>query len=701
MQPGLENASKGVDAPTPGPTLAAPVEPGVPGDPSHVLDSRSDSSHESVVNVSEKEESWSPALSLLDAVSGDSDEKSKASPKPRPKCPHGKRKEYCFDCNGSGICPHRKRRQTCIDCGGAGICIHKKQKRYCIPCGGSAMCEHKREKSKCVECGGSSICVHKRQRINCVDCGGSQVKRRDNCKFCRNSGKRGNQAGQAASPAVSQSSAAARVPKQLLPAQTVEGVRALLQFAYQAESPPLPADSPAAYPPRQHGPLSLDYSEHENDRIPVLPPGGDGISRPTSATATKPSYSPALAQAIQSGPTAPHQSFSAPESDSEQRASPYTSAGESPRPVLARRHGDLPLFPSRDYHVDRRLPYPPTSSLSPVKGEYLLEPIRPYSSYYAAGQDYASDYSYSPRFTPYPPPRLSPRPALREMPIRDKGYSSAERYRTYQDCPSGTNEHADHRQVFTPPQEYAQAFDYESLPSQPTLPLRKQSDYGVRQESHPDSYRQEPTPKQAACVPIRAIKNCASVEHLAGYADLKPEDKTRVLEKFKQVGAVGVHARNELQTDMDLLAEAAAIKNIISGSVIDAVADAIGHSEAAESAAFIASEIVGGNTAVSTEVSGPVSAHPAPDLCDSLVLLAEAAAQCKPLDCDKLSQGKTAAEPRPKPKTTKVSKKTAKRAVQPPPPLVVSKLQQRSLSSLVIQHNDVEAEIETDAQVPQ
>ena len=44
-----------------------------------------------------------------------------------PNCEHGKRKEYCLDCEdgGSAICKHGKRKVRCIECDGKELCKHK------------------------------------------------------------------------------------------------------------------------------------------------------------------------------------------------------------------------------------------------------------------------------------------------------------------------------------------------------------------------------------------------------------------------------------------------------------------------------------------------------------------------------------------------------------------------------------------------
>ena len=53
---------------------------------------------------------------------------------PRPKCIHGKQKDFCKACGGSQICTHGKARGTCKACGGSQICSHGKQRVQCKEC---------------------------------------------------------------------------------------------------------------------------------------------------------------------------------------------------------------------------------------------------------------------------------------------------------------------------------------------------------------------------------------------------------------------------------------------------------------------------------------------------------------------------------------------------------------------------------------
>jgi len=68
------------------------------------------------------------------------------------KCPHGKRKCRCVECDGVGICPHKKRRSICVDCDGSSMCEHKIQRQICHECHGVSLCEHKIERRRCPTC---------------------------------------------------------------------------------------------------------------------------------------------------------------------------------------------------------------------------------------------------------------------------------------------------------------------------------------------------------------------------------------------------------------------------------------------------------------------------------------------------------------------------------------------------------------------
>ena len=73
-------------------------------------------------------------------------------------------------------CPHGRRRNTCKECDGTSICEHDKQKAHCKECGGSSFCEHNRQRRICKECDGTSICEHGRQRNQCKDCMNEEKK---------------------------------------------------------------------------------------------------------------------------------------------------------------------------------------------------------------------------------------------------------------------------------------------------------------------------------------------------------------------------------------------------------------------------------------------------------------------------------------------------------------------------------------------
>jgi hypothetical protein len=70
----------------------------------------------------------------------------------RNKCPHGKRKAECKECDGASICEHGKRISRCVKCGGASICIHGIHKQNCKECGGSSICIHDKYKRSCKIC---------------------------------------------------------------------------------------------------------------------------------------------------------------------------------------------------------------------------------------------------------------------------------------------------------------------------------------------------------------------------------------------------------------------------------------------------------------------------------------------------------------------------------------------------------------------
>lgn len=76
-----------------------------------------------------------------------------------PKCPHGKLKSRCIDCDGGSMCPHGRSKYECIPCGGTQICEHLKQKPKCLQCGGSQLCQCGQRKSDRYD-GWCASCFH-------------------------------------------------------------------------------------------------------------------------------------------------------------------------------------------------------------------------------------------------------------------------------------------------------------------------------------------------------------------------------------------------------------------------------------------------------------------------------------------------------------------------------------------------------------
>ena len=46
------------------------------------------------------------------------------------KCPRGRKKYVCKECDGDGICQHKKQRAFCIICGGSQICQHNRHELW-------------------------------------------------------------------------------------------------------------------------------------------------------------------------------------------------------------------------------------------------------------------------------------------------------------------------------------------------------------------------------------------------------------------------------------------------------------------------------------------------------------------------------------------------------------------------------------------
>ena len=108
--------------------------------------------------------------------------------KPPNKCPHGRTKYYCRECEGGAFCIHDKDKRFCQECGGSALCIHNKQKKRCRECGGNGLCIHNKDKYQCKTCCGSSVCSHGKIRHNCRLCGGSVFcihnKYKTHCRLC-------------------------------------------------------------------------------------------------------------------------------------------------------------------------------------------------------------------------------------------------------------------------------------------------------------------------------------------------------------------------------------------------------------------------------------------------------------------------------------------------------------------------------------
>jgi len=100
------------------------------------------------------------------------------------KCPHGKRKNRCIDCDGSSICKHNKEKSRCKECGGGCICVHGKRRDQCKECGSSTFCDHGIQRYCCKECGGGGICKHNKRRDQCKDCGGSAICEHGIHRYC-------------------------------------------------------------------------------------------------------------------------------------------------------------------------------------------------------------------------------------------------------------------------------------------------------------------------------------------------------------------------------------------------------------------------------------------------------------------------------------------------------------------------------------
>jgi hypothetical protein len=70
----------------------------------------------------------------------------------RNKCPHGRKRNMCKECNGASICPHGRVKNKCKECNGACICKHGRQRSQCKECNGGSICKHNRIRNKCKDC---------------------------------------------------------------------------------------------------------------------------------------------------------------------------------------------------------------------------------------------------------------------------------------------------------------------------------------------------------------------------------------------------------------------------------------------------------------------------------------------------------------------------------------------------------------------
>jgi len=50
------------------------------------------------------------------------------------RCPHGRMRHMCRECNGVGFCEHDKLSTYCTKCKGGGTCEHGKIRQGCILC---------------------------------------------------------------------------------------------------------------------------------------------------------------------------------------------------------------------------------------------------------------------------------------------------------------------------------------------------------------------------------------------------------------------------------------------------------------------------------------------------------------------------------------------------------------------------------------
>ena len=53
---------------------------------------------------------------------------------PAKKCPHGRQKSRCQECEGCGFCEHNRIKKSCIECKGSCVCEHKTNRGQCKFC---------------------------------------------------------------------------------------------------------------------------------------------------------------------------------------------------------------------------------------------------------------------------------------------------------------------------------------------------------------------------------------------------------------------------------------------------------------------------------------------------------------------------------------------------------------------------------------
>lgn len=108
------------------------------------------------------------------------------------KCPHGRRKNFCYDCGGKSLCmEHRYQKHLCIKCVGSCVCVHKRRRSECPECKPSLLCPCGLKKKSCDICNPGRLCEHGKQKWTCTSCfteeGGSfaQIRKHTPTPSCR------------------------------------------------------------------------------------------------------------------------------------------------------------------------------------------------------------------------------------------------------------------------------------------------------------------------------------------------------------------------------------------------------------------------------------------------------------------------------------------------------------------------------------